>query len=161
MTPEQKKKRDRLQENLYSIRQLAGWKADAMAKDLDLTKQTIYNLERGKPKMSWVQYLAIRTLIEKKIMEQPKNEVLRNSVTVLVDCDELPEEKYDELQKSLKTITKGMSRTSDRNIALKLAAQTIGAVAVGILTKNPTIGFGTWLSALKFGEEFSDEFRDD
>lgn len=165
MTPEQARKVERLQENLYSIRQLAGWKAEKLAADLDVTKQTIYNLERGKPKMSLVQYLAIRTLIDDEIAQQPDNEVLRNTVTVLVDYDGLPDEKYDELQRSLKTITTGMSRTRDRSNALSLVAQTVGAatagLAVGLLSKSPIAGVTTWLSVIKAAGKLNDETRDD
>ena len=42
----------RLQDNLYTIRQLVGWSAEEMGVLLDITRQTVYNLERGRPRMS-------------------------------------------------------------------------------------------------------------
>ena len=111
----------RLQDNLYTIRQLAGWSAEEMGVLLDITRQTVYNLERGRPRMSWAQYLAIRKIIDLEIERQPDNLVLPKAVNVLLDDEELPESELTELQEALKTIAKGMvSRSVNRKIALKV-----------------------------------------
>ena len=142
----------RLQDNLFTLRQLAGWSAIDLSKKLDVTRQTIYNLERGKPKMSLVQYLAIRKLLEIEIEEQQDNKALAQAVDVLLDKRDIPEEELRELQIKLKTITKGMSKTSDRSIALQLVAQTVGlavpAIAAGLITKSPYTGAMAGLTIL-------------
>lgn len=156
----------RMQDNLYTIRQLAGWSAEELAERLDVTKQTVYNLERGKPKMSWVQYLALTKLIEIEIEAQPDNKALQQAVVVLLNNKDLPEEEYYELQQSLKTIAKGMTKSSNRDIALKLALQTIapviaGGVAAGALL-GPTVGLqaGFYIAdAIMKGKE-KDENKD-
>ena len=148
MNTQQKRIVNRLQSNLYTIRQLAGWSADDLGELLDLTKQTIYNLERGKPKMSLVQYLAIRTIIDDEIRRQPDNKALSSAVALLLDDEELSDKEYDELQLSLKTITKGMARTTDREIALKLAMTTVSAVA-SFMAISTASGVGNWLTALR------------
>lgn len=148
MNTQQKRMVNRLQSNLYTIRQLAGWSADDLGELLDLTKQTIYNLERGKPKMSLVQYLAIRTIIDDEIRRQPDNKALSSAVALLLDDEELSDKEYDELQLSLKTITKGMARTTDREIALKLAMTTVSAVA-SFMAISTASGVGNWLTALR------------
>ena len=148
MNTQQKRIVNRLQSNLYTIRQLAGWSADDLGELLDLTKQTIYNLERGKPKMSLVQYLAIRTIIDDEIRRQPDNKALSSAVALLLDDEELSHKEYDELQLSLKTITKGMARTTDREIALKLAMTTVSAVA-SFMAISTASGVGNWLTALR------------
>lgn len=138
----------RLQNNLYTIRQLAGWSADELGNLLDVTRQTVYNLERGNPKMSWVQYLAIRKIIDIEIERQPDNKVLVQAVTVLLDNEELEisEAEMEELQVSLRTIAKGMTRTADRSIALKLALQTVGAATAGIAASVLSRSAGTGIS---------------
>ena len=148
MNTQQKRMVNRLQSNLYTIRQLAGWSADDLGELLDLTKQTIYNLERGKPKMSLVQYLAIRTIIDDEICRQPDNKALSSAVALLLDDEELSDKEYDELQLSLKTITTGMARTTDREIALKLAMTTVSAVA-SFMAISTASGVGNWLTALR------------
>lgn len=140
----------RLQDNLYTIRQLAGWSAEEMGVLLDITRQTVYNLERGRPKMSWAQYLAIRKIIDLEIERQPDNLVLPKAVTVLLDDEELPGSELTELQEALKTIAKGMvSRSVNRKIALKLAMQTVDAATAGItagtLAKCSGAGIMSWL----------------
>lgn len=153
MNAEQEKIVNRLQNNLFTLRQLAGWNADELGARLDLTKQTIYNLERGKPKMSWVQYLAIRKIFELEIEKQPDNKVLQKAIVVLLDGQDLPDQELEELQEALKTIAKGMTRSANRTIALKLALQTIGAatagIAAGMLAKSPGAGISAWLSISK------------
>lgn len=150
MNAEQKKIVTRLQDNLYTIRQLAGWSAEQLGELLDVSMQTIYNLERGNPRMSWVQYLAIRKILELEIEQQPDNELLKKAVIVLLDNEDLPEEELKELQGALKTIAKGMARSNDRSDALKFALQTVGAatagIAAGILTKSYGMGITTWLT---------------
>ena len=152
MNKEQEIKVSRLQDNLFTLRQLAGWSAIDLGKRLDVTRQTIYNLERGKPKMSLVQYLAIRKLLEIEIELQPDNKALAQAVIVLLDDEEIPEDELKELEIKLKTITKGMSRTTDRGVALQLVVQTVGlavpAIAAGLITKNPYAGVVTGFAIL-------------
>lgn len=149
MNAEQKKIVARLQDNLFTIRQLAGWSAKDLGRLLDVTVQTIYNLERGKPQMSWIQYLAIRKILEIEIESQQDNKALSTAVSVLLDNDNLPDKEMEDLQKGLKTIAKGMSKSPDRAVALKLALQTVGiataSIAAGVLTKSPSAGINAWL----------------
>ena len=158
MNDEQLKIVARLQDNLYTIRQLAGWSADQMGRLLDVTKQTVYNLERGKPKMSWAQYLAVRKILDLEIERQPDNVVLPKAVAVLLDDEELPMSRREELQEELRTIAKGMvSRSVNRKIALKLADQTVDAATArlgrGELTGSRNAGISAWLEIARAGQE--------
>lgn len=139
-------------------RKLAGWKAEDLAEMLDVTKQTIYNLERGKPKMSLIQYLAIRTLIDDEIQRQPENEALQRAVLVLLDDDEISEDNLEDLQESLKVITNGMTKKADKNVGIILvlgALSTFASEAVttalatvptSAIIKGTAIGLGSWLN---------------
>lgn len=153
MNSEQQLIVSRLQDNLFTLRQLAGWTSEEFGNRLDVTRQTVYNLERGKPKMSWVQYLAIRKLFEIEIEEHPDNEALSQAIVVLLDEEGMADDDYKELQIALKTIAKGMTRSPSRDVGLKLALQTVGAatagIAAGILSKSPGAGITTWLSLTK------------
>ena len=161
MNAEQKKIVKRLQDNLFVIRKLAGWTADDLGTMLDVTKQTIYNLERGKPKMSMVQYLAIRALIDDEIQRQPENEALKSAVVVLLDDDEISETDLGELQESLKVITNGMTKKADKDIVMKMVIGAIGtfssaasiaaltALPASALVKGTVLGINSWLSIVR------------
>ena len=69
-----------------------------------------------------------------------------------MDDGDISKEELKDLQIKLKTITKGMTHTSDRRVALQLVAQTVGlaapAIVAGILTKNAHIGILTGTTIL-------------
>ena len=55
---------DKLQHNLPSLRKLAGWTAEDLAKKVGVTKQTISNLETGRTSMNKMQYIALRSILD-------------------------------------------------------------------------------------------------
>lgn len=76
---------EKLQTNLSSLRKIAGWTAEDLGNELDVTKQTISNLETGKTKMSRVQYIAIRAVLD---MEAKKNENLSKAMNLVLNDDD-------------------------------------------------------------------------
>ena len=48
----------RFQENLETIRKVAGWTSQELADEIGVTRQTISNLESGRSKMGTVNNLA-------------------------------------------------------------------------------------------------------
>ena len=54
------------QKLLPIIRKALGWTTQVFAEKLDVTRQTISNLERGK-KMSRIQYIAMRSVIDAEL----------------------------------------------------------------------------------------------
>ncbi|MBQ0079556.1 MAG: helix-turn-helix transcriptional regulator [Eubacterium sp.] len=85
---------ERLQIHLASIRNLAGWTTTDLADRLGVTKQTIWNLENRNTKMTMIQYIAIRSVIDAEIAAHPEKETLKNAVELFLDAD-LPEEEQD------------------------------------------------------------------
>lgn len=85
---------ERLQIHLASIRNLAGWTTTDLADRLGVTKQTIWNLENRNTKMTMIQYIAIRSIIDAEIAAHPEKETLKNAVELFLDAD-LPEEEQD------------------------------------------------------------------
>ena len=77
----------RLQDNLMLLRTTAEWSVQDMADLLDVTRQTINNLETQKTKMSKIQYLAIRSCFSYEI-EKKDNKVLAQLLYCLVDHPE-------------------------------------------------------------------------
>ena len=91
----------RLQDNLSSIRKIAGWTAEQLGEKIGVTKQTISNLENNKSPMNLTQYIAIRSVIDHEIQDNPENTVLPEVVTILLDKDDIDENKYDEVKKAV------------------------------------------------------------
>ena len=77
----------RLQDNLSSLRKLAGWTAEGLGNQLGVTKQTISNLETKKTPMNKMQYIAIRAVFEKRCYELGENQILKQAIEILVDKD--------------------------------------------------------------------------
>ena len=94
----------RLQDNLSAIRKIAGWSAADLGDKIGVTKQTIGNLENGKTKMGFPQYVAIRTALDMEIEDNPDNELLPKVVAILLDSDDLDEEGYREAAEITKTV---------------------------------------------------------
>lgn len=102
---EREKHIKRLQQNLSSIRKIAGWSAETLGGKIGVTKQTISNLENQKTPMNFAQYIAIRSVIDSEIENNKENEVLRKVVAILLDCDdELDEDNYSKVQEVVGTV---------------------------------------------------------
>ena len=118
----------RLQDALPSLRKTAGWSAERLGQELDVTRQTIVNLETGKAKMTKVQYLAIRSVFDTEAKASGK-ETLLNLLVVMVDQD-TPEKSRKELKDTIDTATKAVGRRSGATAA-GAAALTAAAAAPG------------------------------
>ena len=70
---QRQKQINRLQENLSSIRKIAGWTAEVLGNKIGVTKQTISNLENNKTPMNFTQYIAIRSVLDAEIEQNKEN----------------------------------------------------------------------------------------
>lgn len=94
-----------LQQNLSSIRKIAGWTAEQLGEKIGVTKQTISNLENSKTPMNLTQYIAIRTVLDYEIESNQDNTVLPQVIDILVDKgSELEEENYSEIKETVDTV---------------------------------------------------------
>lgn len=66
-----------LQENLTLIRRAAGWSVNEFADILGVTRQTIFNLETCRHKMSKTQYIAITAVFNAVSKLNPDNYILK------------------------------------------------------------------------------------
>ena len=102
---ERKKQIKRLQQNLSSIRKIAGWTAEVLGDKIGVTKQTISNLENRKSDMNFTQYIAIRSVIDAEIDNNKDSEVLKKVVAILLDSDdEIDEDEYSKVQEVVGTV---------------------------------------------------------
>ncbi|MBU7006047.1 helix-turn-helix transcriptional regulator [Phosphitispora fastidiosa] len=99
-----------LQQNLCSIRKIAGWTAEQLGEKIGVTKQTISNLENSKSPMNLTQYIAIRSILDYEIESNPDNTVLPQVINILVDRGaELEEENYSEIKETVDTVAASAS----------------------------------------------------
>ena len=99
-----------LQQNLCSIRKIAGWTAEQLGEKIGVTKQTISNLENSKSPMNLTQYIAIRSILDYEIESNPDNTVLPQVINILVDKGaELEEENYSEIKETVDTVAASAS----------------------------------------------------
>ena len=95
----------RLQQNLSSIRKIAGWNAETLGNKIGVTKQTISNLENRKTTMSFAQYIALRSVLDVEIAGNNESDVLPKVVALLLDCDdELDDDNYSKVQEVAGTV---------------------------------------------------------
>lgn len=74
-----------LQDNLQTIRKVAGWTAEELGDRIGVTKQTISNLENKNTQMTKTQYIALRAIIDYEIMSNPTSDALARVVEVLLN----------------------------------------------------------------------------
>lgn len=138
---EERKEIERLQNNLATIRRLAGWTAEQLGEYIGVTKQTVSNLETYKTKMTLTQYIAIRSVLDCEV-EDKKNETLKNVIKLLVDTpDEITDEEYEKAQDVSKVISSSVSA----GVPIATAGMIMGATLPGLLPTIGLISSGKWI----------------
>lgn len=97
----------RLQDNLLSIRKIAGWTAEELGDRIGVTKQTISNLENGKAKLTQTQYIAIRAVLEYEMLTNKENVVLPQVMKILLDNENdgvIDEKKEADMKAAIETV---------------------------------------------------------
>ena len=144
---EQRQKQiNRLQENLSSIRKIAGWTAEVLGNKIGVTKQTISNLENNKTPMNFTQYIAIRSVLDAEIEQNKENKVLPQVIAILLDSDdELDNDEYEEIQKSVETVS-AVASGGIKGAALLSALTALSPVVIGLLS---SVKISDWKKLLK------------
>lgn len=110
----------RFQNNLSILRKIAGWSAEHLGEILDVTRQTIVNLESGQTKMSKIQYIAIRYIFEKEIYDH-KNETLKQLMSILVESNDLDDQYRNQIKKTIDSAIRNTGRRAGSLTASKAA----------------------------------------
>lgn len=143
-----------LQDNLSSIRKIAGWTAEELGEQIGVTKQTISNLENKKTPMTLTQYIAIRSVIDYEIATNKENTILPQVVTILLDNYEaLADEDYDKVKEAAAAVsTSAASGAAAATLSAMLtgALTPIGGMAVGLMGPASVVAGGAayWLAKL-------------
>ena len=143
---DRKKKQIRLlQDNLLSIRKIAGLTAEKLGEKIGVTKQTILNLENGKTELTFPHYLAIRTMLDYEIEQNPENTALAQVVEVmdiLVANDVDPKnENYVEVRDVVDTVAASASTGKEDASLAKILSNLLSSPA----TKSALIALGVIL----------------
>lgn len=144
---EQRQKQiNRLQKNLSSIRKIAGWTAEVLGNKIGVTKQTISNLENKKTPMNFTQYIAIRSVLDAEIEQNKENKVLPQVIAILLDSsDELDNDEYEEIQKSVETVS-AVASGGIKGAALLSALTALSPLVIGLLS---SVKITDWKKLLK------------
>lgn len=125
----------RLQDSLPALRKIAGWSAEELGEMLDVTRQTIVNLETGQTKMTKVQYMALRLAFEAEVQNN-NNETLSKLIAILVDSDNLDETYRDTIKTTVDTAANSVGRRAG---AAAAGVAAISAVIPLLASFSPLI----------------------
>lgn len=119
-----------LQENLQAIRKIAGWTIDDLGEKIGVSKQTISNLENSNTKMSLVQYIAIRVILDYETQRHPENDVLAKSIYLLLDEGHtFQEHEYAKLKEAIEAVAAAAAAGTDEVMLSKLFSGVVDAIA--------------------------------
>ena len=145
------RKISRFQTSLSTLRKVAGWSAEELGNKLDLTRQSIMNLETGQTKMSKIQYIAFRAVFMDEILEG-KNEALGRLLETMVDNDETTDEDRGRLKGAVDDAVSSVGRRTGSKAAGLVAAgaaiAALGAMTTGPLGTLAMIAASKWLAEM-------------
>jgi len=129
---------EKLQDNLELIRQAGGWTAEEFGEMIGVTKQTIRNLETHNRdcKMSLTQYIAIRSVLDYEIKNNPDNELLAKSVKMLLDSDGLPASEKEKVQDAALYVASARKAGRDSKMILSNVYAILGLTLGGMLAAS-------------------------
>ena len=106
---------EKLRRDLPTIRNLAGWSAARLADLLGVTRATIVTIENTEYKMSVIQYLAIRKLLDEEIKDS-SNQKLAAAIDILVDREDVSESDKCKLRDETERIAKRVGRKAGSKV---------------------------------------------
>ncbi len=138
-----------LQENLQTIRKLAGWSIDDLGERIGVTKQTISNIENKRTTMTLTQYIAIRSVLDYEMQEHPENEVLSKSIALLLDEEEnLNKDEYSKIKESIETIAAATAGGAEKTALSNMFNAVVGSEVIRILPTTRIPHNGYWMNMI-------------
>ena len=145
-----------LQQNLSSIRKIAGWTSEELGDKIGVTKQTISNLENNKTPMNFTQYIAIRAVLDCEIEENKDNELLPKVIDVLLEHgDKMEEENYKKVQEGIAAVavatSSGITKATLMSMFTSLVLPSLSTMGLSLI--NPIgaiVGTATWVVGSKW-----------
>lgn len=132
MNEEKQKNVIKMQNNLATIRKIAGWTTEDLANKIGVTKQTIWNIENHKTDLTYANYCALKETIEEEMQNNKENTLLKGVVDVLLYKSDPDDEKYEEKEKLISTLAAAKSdgKTDEEIIEIVELVATIAGVAL-------------------------------
>ena len=126
-----------LQSNLKAIREAGGWSAAEFADMVQLSRQTIWNLEHNVTTMLPVQYVAIRHILDYEIQNNPDESIrtrLNAIVNLALEHDEIPEPDRKRAIAYVRGTKDEKLSKNELEIGLKslLVGVSVGAIITGV-----------------------------
>ena len=122
----------KLQHNLSSLRNLAGWTAEDLGRKVGVTKQTVSNLENCRTSMSKIQYIAIRTILD---YEARSNQNLARALHLVLDDRDATIEEHKANEDKVKAVAAA-------------TAAGVSSTAIAALLGAASFVLGAWLAAI-------------
>lgn len=145
-----------LQNNLEMLRKLFGWTAEQLGNRLGVTKQTILNLEHGKPVMSKIQYIAIRSVMETEAMSregEEKENLLKVLSLVFNEDKTIKDEQREKALDAAKVVS--TATVAGTAAAMSVLTGSLTSLGIGAAAVNPAIvavagaaGIGGWVAGM-------------
>lgn len=145
-----------LQDNLEMLRKLFGWSAEQLGNRLGVTKQTVLNLEHGKPIMSKIQYIAIRAVFETEANSREEEEK-RNLLTVMDlvfnENSKISDKKRKDALDAARVMANANVTSKDKAMVTKTMAGTLAGIGIAASALAPlaSVAAGSltaWLIAM-------------
>ena len=96
--------------------------------------------------MNFTQYIAIRSVLDAEIEQNKENKVLPQVIAILLDSDnELDNDEYEEIQKSVETVS-AVASGGIKGAALLSALTALSPVVIGLLS---SVKISDWKKLLK------------
>ena len=141
----------RMQDNLLLIRRAIGWTASEFGEQIGVTRQTINNIESGRNKLTKIQYIAMRSVIDAEIVKhQEETKMVKILLDMLIDHPEnYSKADYELLEKANLMSPSILAGAATRETVSKEWMKTAGAVVAGTMAVGaPIVGaaVGGWLA---------------
>ena len=142
----------RMQDNLLLIRRAIGWTASEFGEQIGVTRQTINNIESGRNKLTKIQYIAMRSVIDAEIVKhQEETKMVKILLDMLIDHPEnYSKADYNELLEKANLMSPSiLAGAATRETVSKEWVKTAGAVVAGTMAVGaPIVGaaVGGWLA---------------
>lgn len=124
--------RERLRQDLPTIRGVAGWSSERLAELLDVSRTTVVTIENTPGKMTVLQYLAVRALLAAEVKENG-NELLGQVVTLLVDRENVSEEKKESIRRQAALAAKKVGRKAGSTAVQRETIKALGDLKISEL----------------------------
>lgn len=145
-----------LQKYLPMLQKLYGWTMKQLGDRIGVAKQTISNLEHGNPKMTKLQYIAIRSVFESEANErfdEEKENLLKILYLVCDNYEDISEEQRNEALEAAMVVA---GATASGVVAASTIKILTGSLAsVGLIAAVPTglpvvatLATGSWLTKM-------------